>query len=144
MYRSGHNGAHSKCVDPYRDPWVRIPPSPPQNACKHCVCGHFHFLEKPPVSELSNTRCNSPFATNFLRALVFTSFSRITRSGTQMSYIAPKICIKQVFPRLSKPQNPRHYWLSRDSRSLNQEDLNVAPKSLKTISLLRSQDGYRC
>ena len=30
MYRSGHNGAHSKCVCRETGTWVRIPPSPPE------------------------------------------------------------------------------------------------------------------
>ncbi len=37
-YRSGHNGAHSKCVSPLPGSRVRIPPSP---------------LEKPPQAKLS-------------------------------------------------------------------------------------------
>ena len=39
LYRSGHNGAHSKCVCRYRGTWVRIPPAPP-------------FVEKAPFSVL--------------------------------------------------------------------------------------------
>ena len=144
MYRSGHNGAHSKCVYRATDTWVRIPPSPPQDACKHCVCGHFHFPRKKPISPKLLKGSQGSFSSEFLEILVFIGFPRILRSGAQMCYIAPNILIKQVFPRLSKPQKPCHYWLSRDLRSLNPEGLNVAPKPLKTISLLRSQDGSRC
>ena len=43
-YRSGHNGAHSKCVCRVTGTWVRIPPSPPfknwasQRVNRHKVC----------------------------------------------------------------------------------------------------------
>ena len=35
VYRSGHNGPHSKCGNGVTRSWVRIPSSPPQENCTH-------------------------------------------------------------------------------------------------------------
>ena len=47
MYRSGHNGAHSKCVYRATDTWVRIPPSPPQMPVNIAFAGIFISWRMP-------------------------------------------------------------------------------------------------
>ena len=57
-YRSGHNGAHSKCVDP-QGPWVRIPPSPPKKPYSSSTVGLFLFpLERKDVVLPTLKKCS--------------------------------------------------------------------------------------
>ena len=50
-YRSGHNGAHSKCVWRATATWVRIPPSPliksQEKSVKHPMTGVLRFFILP-------------------------------------------------------------------------------------------------
>ena len=100
MYRSGHNGAHSKCVDPYRDPWVRIPPSPPQMPVNTAFAGIFISRKTAchnTVFSVIKRGEQVLFPLEFLETLVFIGFPRIARTMAQMFGIAPKITNQASF-----------------------------------------------